>query len=129
VRIPQAGVVVRTAEIAFGLLWAVPSCAWILFVGRHALQYGLGWGITPDTGGCLQTPNAPVLHPGDAACLIVGSSFPPQADVGRPFLALFGPLALLGVIPLLLGLAFILGVGPLAKPRDDVALSLPRAQG
>jgi hypothetical protein len=78
--------------VGVGLLLA--GGAWMLFFGILALWWGLGWG----TGDSFAEPYV----------------FELGVDVKE--LAVYGAFTSLGLIPLSLGVSFIFGVGPLAKP-------------
>jgi hypothetical protein len=88
-----AAVGVRFGERAVGVELLVAGGAWMLLFGIAALQWGL-W------------PQASVFGP------------PGVVELGVDWreLSVHGVLAALGLIPLSVGVAFILGVGPLAKP-------------
>jgi hypothetical protein len=87
---------VRIAEIAFGLLSVIAGGAWILFWGVLTLHWGLGFGTEQWFGGAVVEL---------------------EVDLWR--LAIYGALTSLGLIPLSLGVCFIFGVGPLAKPVKE----------
>lgn len=89
-----AAVGVRFGEIALGVGLLVAGGAWTLFFGILAFWWGVGWG----TGDSFAEP------------------YVVELGVDVKALAVLGAFTSLGLIPLSLGVSFIFGVGPLAKP-------------
>lgn len=89
-----AAVGVRFEEMAVGVGLLVAGGAWMLFFGVLAFWRGVGWGT------------------GDA----FGEPYVVELGVDVKALAVWGAFTLIGLIPLSVGVSFLFGVGPLAKP-------------
>jgi hypothetical protein len=87
------GLVVRTGEVAFGLVALVAGGIWIFLCGVVTLHYGLGVGTEEYRGEAL------------------------EVEPHHFMLALFCTLTVLGLAPLSLGAGFLFGAGPFAKPE------------